>query len=252
MFMSMIREKIENHLKMNKEQMEIQAGFTSGGQVEDNLLLLNYCVEETYQKKKTLYVTAIDYKKAFDSVRRSKLIEVMKKYKIHPDIISSVVSIYEGDSTIIKLNSRNEEVINITSGIRQGCTGSTTLFKLITYEIAKEVMATGMGFRNEQIYVPLLLFADDGLMLAQDKTELKHMLKVLIKASEQCGLQINKDKSIILIYDQGGSHEEIEIEGIPVTGETKYLGIKVSNRRDIFKEQRQAMMHVLANNRSRG
>ena len=159
-------------------------------------------------------------------LKEVSLTEVMKKYKIHPDIISSIVSIYKGDSTNIKLNSRNEEVINITSGIRQGCTGSTTLFKLITYEIAKEVMATGMGFRNEQIYIPLLLFAEDGLMLAQDKAELKQMLKVLVKASERCGLQIYKDKSIILIYDQGGSHVETEIEGIPVRGETKYSGYK--------------------------
>ena len=55
-------------------------------------------------------------------------------------------------------------------------------------KLQKEVMVTGTGFRNKQTHVPLLFFADDGLMLAQDKVELKHMLKVLIKASEQCGL----------------------------------------------------------------
>ena len=84
-----------------------------------------------------------------------------------------------------------EEVINITSGIRQGCTGSTTLFKLITYMIAKELHSTGMGFRNRQIYLPLLLFADDGLMLSQSKRETESMIQTLVKVSEQCGLEIN-------------------------------------------------------------
>ena len=109
--------------------MENQAGFTKGGKVEDNLFLLSHCIEETFQKKKVLYVTAIDYAKAFDSVRRSKMIELMKKYKIHPNIISSIVNIYREDSTRMQLNSSTEEVLDITSGIRQGCTGSTTLFK---------------------------------------------------------------------------------------------------------------------------
>ena len=54
--------------------------------MENNLLLLNYSVEESYQKKKALLVTAVDYAKVFDSVKRCKLIEVMKN-KIHPYII---------------------------------------------------------------------------------------------------------------------------------------------------------------------
>ena len=239
LFMHMIREKTEEHLKTNKELMEIQAGFTSGGRVEDNLFLLNYCVAETFAKKKTLFVTAIDYAKAFDSVKRSRLIEVMKKYKIHPDIINSVTAVYTEDNTRIKLNEDTDEVIKITSGIRQGCTGSTTLFKLLTYEIAKNLIETRMGYRDRQIYLPILLFADDGLMLSQSAKETEDMLKVLIKASGQCGLKINKEKSVIIVYNQKEDSDEMqEIEGIPVKEETKYLGVKITDKKDLFKEQR--------------
>ena len=237
--MRMIREKTEEHLKTNKELMEIQAGFTSGGRVEDNLFLLNYCVAETFAKKKTLFVTGIDYAKAFDSVKRSRLVEVMKKYKIHPDIINSVTAVYREDNTRIKLNEDTDEVIKITSGIRQGCTGSTTLFKLLTYEIAKNLIETRMGYRDRQIYLPILLFADDGLMLSQSAKETEDMLKVLIKASGQCGLKINKEKSVIIVYNQKEDSDEMqEIEGIPVKEETKYLGVKITDKKDLFKEQR--------------
>ena len=61
------------------------------------------------------------------------------------------------------------------------------------------------------------------------------MLKVLIKASAQCGLQINKDQSIILIYDQKTNYEGTKLEGITVAGKT-CLGIKLINTRNIFKE----------------
>ena len=148
----------------------------------------------------------------------------MKTYKISTDVINSVVSIYRPDYTRIKLNCSTEESINITSGIRQGCTGSTTLFKLLTYKIAKEMMSTGMGFKNPQIYLPLLLFADDGLMLSQSLEEATSMLQALVKASERCGLKINKEKSVLLIYNHDEVDETKENEGIPIAEETKYLG----------------------------
>ena len=98
----------------------------------------------------------MDYAKAFDSIKREKKIEVMKIYRIHPDIIDSVTAIYRADYTKIKLYNDTEETIKITSGIRQGCTESTTLFKLITYMITKQIMEAGMGYRDFQIYFPIL------------------------------------------------------------------------------------------------
>ena len=76
LYMSMVKEEIEYHLKINNKVLETQAGFTKGGCVED-LFLLNHCVEESYKKKKSLFVTAIDFSKAFDSVKRTKLIEML-------------------------------------------------------------------------------------------------------------------------------------------------------------------------------
>ena len=48
--MCMIKDKIEDHLRATNEVLEVQAGFTVGGRVEDNLLILNYCVQESYAK----------------------------------------------------------------------------------------------------------------------------------------------------------------------------------------------------------
>ena len=43
------------------------------------------------------------------------------------------------DSTKIQLEKNKEIEIELTSGIRQGCTASTVLFKLITYNIIEEM-----------------------------------------------------------------------------------------------------------------
>ena len=140
--------KIDQHILETNEQIETQAGFTTGGQIEDNLFVLQYCIEKSYRMKKELIVTCIDYSKAFDSIKRDKIIEALMHYRIHPKIIDTIAKIYQNDSTEIQIGELRKN-INITSGIRQGCTGSTMLFKLITYIEGMELkrtMSTLVGF----------------------------------------------------------------------------------------------------------
>ena len=87
--MSILKTKIEEHLKENDEMLEIQAGFTNGGKIEDNLFLLRYCVEDSFRRKKPLYVTAIDYKKAFDSVRIALLGPNHTRRRLRGDCIAT-------------------------------------------------------------------------------------------------------------------------------------------------------------------
>ena len=79
------REKIEEHLKYCKIGYENQYGFTKGGRIEHCLFTLDYVANMTYESRlrehKNLYFTFIDFKKAYDSVHRGKLIEVIIKYK---------------------------------------------------------------------------------------------------------------------------------------------------------------------------
>ena len=45
-------------------------------ETHDNLFILNYCIEKTYKRKKELYVISINFRKAYDSIEREKLIYI--------------------------------------------------------------------------------------------------------------------------------------------------------------------------------
>ena len=235
-FMSMIKDKIEKHLRVNDEMKETQAGFTAGGRVEDNLLIVQYCVEESFKGKKPLILISIDYKKAYDSIRRDVLVENMKKYKIDPLLIDAITEIYNGDSTKVELNESVTQTINVTSGIRQGCTGSTTLFKLVTYIITTELEKRGKGFSNDLFNIQVLFYADDGLVMAQTLHEAENNLNVVIEVSRSCGLEINKEKSSVIIWNM--KEKPDSILGIKVQDRIKYLGIEIEDKRNMFKEQK--------------
>ena len=81
-----------------------------------------------------------------------------------------------------------------------------------------------------------IFFADDGLQIAQTVEEANIAIKALILIAGECGLEINKTKSSILTYnmkDPPGA-----IEGIEVTNSVKYLGTKITNKRNCFKEHK--------------
>ena len=60
-------------------------------------------------------------------LRIRSLIETLIHYKVHYKIIEVVANIYKDDYTEIQFGDIRKK-IEITTGIRQGCTGSTILF----------------------------------------------------------------------------------------------------------------------------
>ena len=52
-------------------------------------------------------------------------------------------------------------------GIRQGCTGSPQLFLMVVNIIINSIVESRTGYRDDDFYVPVLFYADDGLLLAR-------------------------------------------------------------------------------------
>lgn len=232
LFMSIIKEKIEDHIHLIRKDYEVQAGFTKKRRITDNLFILNHCIQESFKRKKPLYVISIDFAKAFDSIKRDKLIYVLKIYNIHPKIINIIYQIYNNDKTSIYFNNTKQCDINITSGIRQGCKCSTTLFLLITYLIIEKLYLKIVGLTTEAYKIVSLFFADDGILLTQSLKEAEESIHILTHIGESCGLKINKSKSKILIYNNKQQPEEIN--GIAVTSNITYLGVLIENKKNCF------------------
>ena len=101
-------------------------------------------------RKTLLALLSVDFKKAFDSIDRGMLIETMKEFGIAKNIIDVIARIYSHDMTYIHLREDLVERMEIGNGIRQGCTGSSVLFKLVTYMIIMEIQKKCHSFNNEK------------------------------------------------------------------------------------------------------
>ena len=130
-------------------------------------------------------------------------------------------------------NTEVKHQIQATSGIRQGCTLSATIFKLITYNIINELDKQIKGYSTDKVTIKSLFFADDGLILSRNEKEAIKDIMQLQKIAKEYGLEINKSKSNVMIFNAKDKIEEIG--GIKVVNNMKYLGVTISDGRDMFK-----------------
>ena len=121
--------------------------------------------------KKPLYVISIDFSRAFDSIKREKLIPVLKEYRIHTKIIDIIAHIYEKDKTQVYFNNTHQVDIDVTSGIRQGCNGANNLFMLVTYLIIEKMYDCLNGINTNICKIVALFFADNGIIMMQSLQE---------------------------------------------------------------------------------
>lgn len=234
LFMSMIKDKITTHLLRNEIFSVYQAGFTKNRRIEDNIFILRYCIAESKKNRKPLYIAAIDFAKAFDSIKRENIIYALKKYKCNPQVIDILAALYVDDNTNVIYNGKLMGNVKVESGIRQGCTGSPLLFVLVLNHIIESIVKSKIGFRSEELYIPVLFFADDGLLISQSRRDLERMIDLLTSSAGEVGLQINSSKSNIMIFND--NKKPREIQKIRVTNEIKYLGVTVNNTANCFRD----------------
>merc|ERR1712120_103765 len=233
---TILRQKIEDFLEEKGIKYENQFGFTQGGRVEHCMFMLSYIATMTYQKRgkkgKNLYFAFIDFKKAYDSIDRKKLIEVLIDFKINPKIIELIVQMYKDDHTIIKLGNM-EQKIEVTGGIRQGCCISTLLFKMVTFKIIDELRKEKL-FKMRKFNDNSIWLADDATLVADSLQTLKKLLDCLSKAGGEYGLQINREKTKIMKVR--GQKDDCKLDDYEMVEETTYLGITIGGKgSDIFE-----------------
>ena len=66
----------------------------------------------------------------------------------------------------------------------------------------------------------------------QSLRETKESIQVLLNIAEECGMNINKAKSSIMIFNHKEKIHEDSIEGIQITDTINYLGVTIQNKRD--------------------
>ena len=102
--------------------------------------------------------------------------------------------------------------------------------------IIAELDKRGKGYNDEHISLKSLFFADDALMLSHSLKDAKDNLDIITQISREYGLEMNSEKSCVMICNVREQHEHLR--NIKVVQIMKYIGMEINNKRNNFKTQR--------------
>ena len=192
-------------IKASTEEIlsEAQAGFRSGRSTIDQLFSLRLLTEKYFEHGKDLYVCYVDFQKAFDSVWRKGLWQVMRHLGYDNKIIRLIESMYRNSVSSVRVGTQGDvsNWFETLVGVLQGCVLSPLLFNILLEVVMalsledKDIGATISGFLCSN-----LRFADDIALLAEKEVDLQSQIDSLHRCSTRFGLKISSSKTEVTVH----------------------------------------------------
>ena len=208
-----------------------QAGFSKGRGTVNQIFILRNILEQANEWNSTMYIHFVDFEKAFDSIHRESLWEIMKNYGIPTKLISMVKALYKDFECAVIDENETSEWFPVMTGVKQGCCMSGFLFLLvIDWVMNKTVSRTRTGIRWDFTTVlEDLDFADDIALLSSTMNHLQEKTSKLETNAGKVGLKLNNNKCKIM-KTNSKSESKLKVRGSDVeeVDSFTYLGANVT------------------------
>eukprot|EP00253_Pinus_taeda_P019007 PITA_19007 len=212
-----------------------QTGFVEGRQILDGLVVTQEVIHSLKVKKQKGMMIKLDLSKAYDRLSWNYLGKVLESFGFCRRWIDWIHSLISSPSFSILVNGIPSKTFFATRGLRQGDPLSPFLFILAAEGLGRFIKKErevdkikGLKLWGNNLCLNHQQFVDDIMLFGEPTVkEVKHLRKILDLFAEASGLEINRDKSCVFIFnavDQVKAHL-IRLLGFR-RGElpTKYLG----------------------------
>ena len=259
-----IAAKVYNRVLLNRIQKPIdmslrknQAGFRKGRSCTQQIHILRRIIDGAYNDGKTLSVTFIDFKKAFDSIDRDMMFAILLHYGIPEQIVKAIRVLYDHSASRVCVDGQVSEPFDITTGVLQGDVLAPFLF-IIVIDYVSKIAEGEFGYltlkgnnsdtsgrimrtttREVDRRMCDLDFADDLALLENIGPQAQKQLESFSKNANAVGLVINTAKTKQMLLNHSPKEPlppPLTVNGQPieVVKEFKYLGSYMgSTDRDI-------------------
>ncbi|KAL1446260.1 hypothetical protein WDU94_015584, partial [Cyamophila willieti] len=227
--MKIYERVIENRLRKIINIHENQCGFVSGKSTMDAIQTVRIIVEKYRDAKKDLHMVFIDMEKAFDRVPRTLIYESLRSHDVPEEYVRLIMDMYHNTTKQIRCTSGISSKFNIKVGVHQGSVLSPLLFIIIMNHLTSQKMDD---------LLKILLFADDIVMVAENKIMLENTLETWRQLLEDNGLKISRTKTEYLYLPFKENNEnpddiiqpiiKLQGEDLPICENFKYLGSFIS------------------------
>ena len=184
-------KRLEKWFKPDREQ----AGSQRGRRCIEHIATLRLLVDYALHKRYKLFVTFVDFSKAYDTVPRNALTQVMKSLGCVAGMLCATALMYSNTKFVF-----GTALITTAVGVRQGSPTSCLLFTLYVNGLIrnlKDCCATD-GYLS---WLHSLMFMDDTVILATNRDRCQEKLAILMDYCKTSGMKINADKTKFMVIN---------------------------------------------------
>ena len=210
--LTQIAAKIYNKLLLNRIFPAVnpilrrnQNGFRKGRSTITQILALRRIIEEMKFGNKELTIVFVDFKKAFDSINREVMFEILGLYGIPDKIIKAIKALHTNTKSRVITPDGETELFDIVAGVLQGDTLAPLLFVIVLDYVLRIsldanktkglLLKPKRSSRHPAEYLTDLDFADDLAIPSNSVADAETLLQALEEAATHVGLYCNASKT---------------------------------------------------------
>ena len=234
LFSSVLNQRLLKYVLDNNILNKAQLGFVSGNRTSDaHIILYNLLQLQCHSRGRNVYSCFIDFRKAFDSIPRDKLFEKLLRIGVDGKFFNNIKILYQNDICQVKMSNGLTESFLANQGVKQGCILSPLLFNIFLADFSDYVSKPECHpVKVLQEEMSCIMWADDIILFSQSEEGLQSMLDNLYDYTVDNGMQINADKTKVMIFNKTGRFFRrtfrVGNEQIFSTHEYKYLGFLIT------------------------
>jgi len=182
-------------------------------------------------------ITFVDFRKAFDSIHRGRMLKILKAYGVPAELVKAIGKLYENTTARVVTPDGETDLFNIVAGVLQGDTLAPYLFAIVLDHVMRQAVGNKvheLGFeierrksrRHPAVAISDLDFADDIALLSEEITQAQQLLLRVEQESAKVGLQLNDKKTKVMAFNQEAPVDLNTRKGekLEVVTNFKYLG----------------------------
>ena len=152
-----------------------QFGFCKGCRTSDNVFIIDTLISYHKSKRKNLYITFVDFSKAFDFVNRTFLYYKLIKMGYGGRLLKIIHSMFSKSCAKVRWQGQLGSSLDSTHGVLQGGILSPKLFNLYLSDM-NEYFDQRHGVTINENNFTHLLYADELVLVSESATGMQVLL----------------------------------------------------------------------------